>query len=54
MLSTSTVLGLRGQHNYKDAFQQHTKKVILRGGLLMLAVQPSILFKFPKVLLTDL
>lgn len=26
MLSTSTVLGLREQHNYEDAFQQHAKK----------------------------
>lgn len=27
MLSTSTVLGLREQHNYKGAFQQHANKV---------------------------
>lgn len=54
MLSTSTVLGLRGQHNYEDAFQQHTKKVILRGGLLMLAVQHRHQFYSHLVLLTDI
>lgn len=57
MLSTPTVLGLRGEHNYEDAFQQHAKEVILCGGSLMcggIAVKASVLFIFPKVLLTDL